>query len=101
MRAGLDALRAEVTQAAELATPAVEELRELSRGIHPSILTEGGLLPALNALGRRSPVRVVLDLGVEYRLPDHGEVAAYGLRSTHHRVKARKRHACVGIGPCR
>ena len=58
-------------------TTAVDELRELSRGIHPSILTEGGLSPALKALGRRSPVRVKLDMGFEQRLPDHVEVAAY------------------------
>jgi signal transduction histidine kinase len=56
---------------------AVDELRELSRGIHPSILTEGGLSPALKALGRRSPVRVKLDMGFEQRLPDQVEVAAY------------------------
>jgi signal transduction histidine kinase len=74
---GSDELRADLTRVAEGLTTAVEELRELSRGIHPSILTEGGLLPALKALGRRSPVRVKLDLGVEKRFPDHVEVAAY------------------------
>jgi signal transduction histidine kinase len=49
----------------------------MSRGIHPAILTEGGLSPALKALGRRSDVRVKLDLGYEGRLPDQVEVAAY------------------------
>ena len=58
-------------------TTAVDELRDLSRGIHPSILTEAGLSPALKALGRRSAVRVKLDVGFERRLPDHVEVAAY------------------------
>jgi signal transduction histidine kinase len=75
--AGLDDLRADVTRVAEGLTTAVEELRELSRGIHPSILTEGGLLPALKALGRRSAVRMKLDVGFEHRLPDYVEVAAY------------------------
>jgi signal transduction histidine kinase len=75
--AGLDDLRGDVTRVAEGLTTAVEELRELSRGIHPSILTEAGLLPALKALGRRSPVRVKLDVGFEHRLPDYVEVAAY------------------------
>jgi len=75
--AGLDDLRGDVTRVAEGLLTAVEELRELSRGIHPSILTEGGLLPALKALGRRSPVRVKLDVGFEHRLPDYVEVAAY------------------------
>ena len=74
---GADELRADLTRVAEGLTTAVDELRELSRGIHPSILTEGGLSPALKALGRRSPVRVKLDMGFEQRLPDHVEVAAY------------------------
>jgi signal transduction histidine kinase len=72
-----DELRADLTRVAEGLTMAVDELRELSRGIHPSILTEGGLSPALKALGRRSPVRVKLDMGFEHRLPDHVEVASY------------------------
>jgi PAS domain S-box-containing protein len=70
-------LRADLTRVAEGLTTAVDELRELSRGIHPSILTEGGLSPALKALGRRSSVRVKLDMGFEQRLPDYVEVAAY------------------------
>jgi signal transduction histidine kinase len=74
---GADELRADLTGVAEGLTTAMDELRELSRGIHPSILTEGGLLPALKALGRRSPVRVKLDMGFEQRLPNHVEVAAY------------------------
>jgi PAS domain S-box-containing protein len=74
---GADEVRADLTGVAEGLATAMDELRELSRGIHPSILTEGGLLPALKALGRRSPVRVKLDMGFEQRLPDHVEVAAY------------------------
>src|SRR4051794_21472474 len=74
---GSDELRADLTRVAEGLTTAVDELRELSRGIHPSILTEGGLSPALKALGRRSPVRVKLDMGFDDRLPDQVEVAAY------------------------
>jgi signal transduction histidine kinase len=73
----LDALRAEITRVAEGLITAVDELRDLSRGIHPSILTEAGLSPALKALGRRSAVRVKLEIGFERRLPDHVEVAAY------------------------
>ena len=74
---GLDASRADIRRIAEGLTTAVDELRELSRGIHPSILTEGGLSPALKALGRRSSLRVSLDVDFEQRLPDHVEVAAY------------------------
>jgi signal transduction histidine kinase len=55
----------------------LDELREISRGIHPAILSEGGLEPALAALRRRSAVRVELDLNVERRLPEPIEVAAY------------------------
>ena len=53
------------------------ELRELSRGIHPAILSEGGLGPALRTLARRSSVPVELQVGTEGRLPERVEVAAY------------------------
>jgi signal transduction histidine kinase len=56
---------------------ALEELRDLSRGIHPAILSEGGLAPALKALARRSAVPVELDLAIAERLGDHVEVAAF------------------------
>ncbi|BBX03989.1 hypothetical protein BST36_02010 [Mycolicibacterium moriokaense] len=56
---------------------AVEELREVSRGIHPAILSEGGLGPALRSLSRRSSVPVELDLQVANRLPPAIEAAAY------------------------
>jgi signal transduction histidine kinase len=54
-----------------------EEVQEISRGIHPGILSKGGLGPALKALARRSTVPVELDLRVDRRLPDPAEVAAY------------------------
>ncbi len=73
----LDGLRADVGRVADGLTGAVNELRNLSRGIHPAILTEGGLSPALKALGRRSNVRVKLDVEFKDRLPDQVEVAAY------------------------
>jgi len=56
---------------------ATEELRELSRGIHPAILSEGGLPPALKTLARRSVIPVELEVDVPARLPEHVEVAAY------------------------
>jgi signal transduction histidine kinase len=74
---GLDELRADIARVAEGLKTAVEELRETSRGIHPAVLTEGGLVPALKALGRRSAVRVKLDTTFEHRLPDQVEIAAY------------------------
>jgi signal transduction histidine kinase len=54
-----------------------DELREISHGIHPAVLSEGGLEPALRALCRRSAVPVELDLRAERRLPPHVEAAAY------------------------
>jgi PAS domain S-box-containing protein len=58
-------------------TGALDDLRELSRGIHPAVLSEGGLIPALKALARRSAVPVELHLSIDERLADHVEVAAY------------------------
>jgi signal transduction histidine kinase len=55
----------------------LDDLRELSRGIHPAILSEGGLGPALRTLARRSLVPVELQLGMEGRLPERVEVTAY------------------------
>jgi signal transduction histidine kinase len=54
-----------------------EDLQEISRGIHPAILSRGGLGPALKTLARRSAVPVELHLGIDRRLPDSAEVAAY------------------------
>jgi signal transduction histidine kinase/ketosteroid isomerase-like protein len=56
----------------------LEDLRELSRGLHPTALSEGGLGAALRSLSRRSaiPVELALDPDVE-RLPETVEVAAY------------------------
>ena len=51
--------------------------RRLSRGIHPAILSKGGLGPAIKTLARRSVVPVELDLDVDRRLPESIEVAAY------------------------
>jgi signal transduction histidine kinase len=55
----------------------LEELRELSRGVHPAILSKGGLVPALKSLARRSTVPVELRLSRVERLPQAVEVATY------------------------
>jgi signal transduction histidine kinase len=54
-----------------------EDLREISRGIHPAILSKGGLGPALKTLASRSAVPVQVNLGVDRRLPESTDVAAY------------------------
>ena len=56
---------------------ALEDLREIARGIHPAALAAGGLPPALTALARRSPVPVDLRVQVAGRLPGPVEIAAY------------------------
>jgi signal transduction histidine kinase len=55
----------------------IDELREMSRGIHPAILSEAGLRPALRSLARRSAIPVTLDVPLDGRLPEPVEVAAY------------------------
>jgi PAS domain S-box-containing protein len=61
---------------AELAL-ALEELRELARGIHPAVLTERGLGPALESLTNRAPFPVDLDCMPDERLPGPVEAAAF------------------------
>jgi signal transduction histidine kinase len=58
-------------------TTVLDELREIALGIHPAILAEGGLGPALKTLARRAPIPVGLDLRVDERLPEPVEVIAY------------------------
>ncbi|GAA3449902.1 CHASE3 domain-containing protein [Dactylosporangium matsuzakiense] len=56
---------------------AIDELRELARGIHPSILSEGGLGPAIRSLARRSPVPVEVRLDLPARLDASVEIGVY------------------------
>jgi len=56
---------------------ALDELQKIARGIHPAVLAEGGLRPALKALARRSAVPVRLGVRVGGRLPERVELAAY------------------------
>jgi signal transduction histidine kinase len=69
--------RAELSRVVEGLTAVLDELREIALGIHPAILSEGGLAPALKTLARRSPIPVALEVCVEGRLSDSVEVAAY------------------------
>ena len=71
------AVRSELSRVAAGLVDAVAELQELSRGIHPAILSKGGLGPALRTLARRSPIPVDLDISTEERLPEPIEVGAY------------------------
>jgi signal transduction histidine kinase len=70
-------LKRDLAHVADGLTDTLDELRELARGIHPAILSEGGLAPALKALARRSAVPVELDIAIDAGLPERVEVASY------------------------
>jgi len=70
-------LQGGLSRVAEQVTDVFNQVREISHGIHPAILSEAGLQAALKVLARRSAVPVELDLGTGRRLPDQVEVAAY------------------------
>ncbi|OBG28581.1 hypothetical protein A5764_25135 [Mycobacterium sp. 852002-51057_SCH5723018] len=72
-----DDLKSVVSEAVTGLTEVFNELQEISRGIHPAILSTGGLAAGYKTLARRSPTPVNLDLAIERRLPDSVEVAAY------------------------
>jgi signal transduction histidine kinase len=73
----LDKFKGQLAQILSGLTGVSEDLQEISRGIHPAILSRGGLGPALKTLARRCSVPVDLDLTLDQRLPDSIEVAAY------------------------
>jgi len=75
--AGLDGLAAELGRVAAGLSGTLDDLREYARRIHPAILSKRGLVPALRALVRRSPVPVALDLRAADRLPERIEITAY------------------------
>jgi signal transduction histidine kinase len=70
-----------LSQVADGLASVFDDLREISHGIHPAILSVGGLQPALKALCRRSVLPVELELGADRGLPEPVEVAAYYLVS--------------------
>lgn len=71
------ALREQIAQITVGLTAIAADLREISHGIHPAILSRGGLASGIKALARRSAVPVELDVDIDARLPEHVEVAAY------------------------
>ncbi|HLX49425.1 MAG TPA: GAF domain-containing sensor histidine kinase [Streptosporangiaceae bacterium] len=93
--AGLPELDTVIGRVAEELTGVVEDLREIARGIHPAILSEGGLGPALRTLARRAAIAVELDIAAIARLPEPIEVAAYYLVSEALTNATRHAHASV------
>jgi signal transduction histidine kinase len=93
-------LQKQIGRVADELDGAIEELREISRGIHPAILSEGGLGPALRTLARRAAIPVELDIRTEPRPADRVEVAAYYVVSealTNTTKHARASHAQVAV----
>jgi signal transduction histidine kinase len=74
---GPEALAPQLAHVREGLVSSLDDLREISQGIHPAILSEGGLRPALSALARRSPVPVELLVNGVERLPEQVEVGVY------------------------
>jgi signal transduction histidine kinase len=72
-----DAVRELLAEARQGAREALEELRDLARGIRPPILTDRGLGPAIAALTARTPLPVTLSIDVRNRYPSAVETAAY------------------------
>jgi signal transduction histidine kinase len=70
-------MRMQLAQLDEGVTSLLDELREISRGLHPAILSQAGLGSALKSLVRRGALPVTLDVNVPERLPEPIEVAAY------------------------
>ena len=73
----LSALKMQISNMVSGLAGISEDLQEIARGIHPAILSKGGLGPALNTLARRSGVPVKLDLRLNRELVESAEVAAY------------------------
>jgi signal transduction histidine kinase len=66
-----------ISQVVDGLSGVLDELREISRGLHPAILSEGGLEFALRGLARRSAVPATLNMRITGRLPQQVEVPAY------------------------
>jgi PAS domain S-box-containing protein len=88
-------LRAQVAHMERGLVAILDELRKISRGIHPAILSEGGLGPALKALARRSGVPVELDVRTDSLLPERVEVAVYYVVAEALTNAAKHAHASV------
>ena len=73
----LGSLKQQISDSVAGLTAASTDLQELARGIHPAILSKGGLGPALKMLARRCAIPVTLHLELEGPIPEPAEVAAY------------------------
>ncbi len=76
-RVSQDELDRELARLQDDLSHALDDLREISRGLHPALLSQAGLPPALRSLASRSPVPVTLEVEVSGRLASPVEVTAY------------------------
>jgi signal transduction histidine kinase len=90
-----EAARHQLAGAREELALALDELRDLARGLHPAVLRDRGLAPALNALAARAPVAVQVAALPGERLPEPVETAAYYLVAEALTNVARHAHATV------
>jgi signal transduction histidine kinase len=79
--AELSELRAELSNVIDGMARVLDDVREIAHGIHPAILAEGGLGPALKTLAHRSTIPVELEIRMEIPLPESVELAAYYILS--------------------
>ncbi len=77
----LTTYKAQLAHTAKGLNDVFKTLQEISRGIHPAIMSMGGLGASIKSLARRSAVPVDLRLDIDRRLPDHAEVAVYHIVS--------------------
>lgn len=89
----LDWLKDQISAAVTHLGVASADLQELARGIHPAILSRGGLDSALKTLARRCPIPVTIRLALDERIPESAEVAAYYIVAEALTNAARHAHA--------
>ncbi|MGY1901104.1 sensor histidine kinase [Nocardia gipuzkoensis] len=97
MPADLPRLRARITEIGDGLIRVLDELREIARGLHPTILTGGGLDLALKALAGRSAVSATLTVQIERRPPEPVEMAGvlHGVRGADERRQRRADVSCA------
>jgi signal transduction histidine kinase len=88
-------LRGQLSHTVKGLNSVLDDLRKISRGLHPATLSRSGLLRALEALTQQSEVPVGLDVRVDRRLPDHIQVAIYYTVSEALTNVAKYSHAAV------
>ncbi|MER7282037.1 GAF domain-containing protein [Dactylosporangium sp. NPDC000244] len=94
--------QAELGHIVDSLNDALDELREISRGIHPAILSQGGLSCALKALARRAGIPVGLEVAIQIPLPEPVEVATYyvvseALTNAVKHARASRAHVNAGV----